>query len=69
MLKYESIAELVSEAERQGVRISTLVLKDQAEAMEVSELEIYEKMELDFQVMVSSVRHQRTQVSKYTTST
>ena len=56
MLKYESIAELVSEAERQGVRISALVLKDQAEAMEASELETYEKMELDFQVMVSSVQ-------------
>ena len=56
MLKFESIAELVSEAEKQGIRISELVLKDQAEAMEVTELETYEKMELDFQVMVNSVQ-------------
>ena len=55
MIKYESIQELVSEAEKQGVRISDIVLRDQAEAMEKSELEIYEKMELDFQVMVQSV--------------
>ena len=56
MLKYESIAELVSEAEKQGIRISKLVLKDQAEAMETTELETFEKMELDFQVMVNSVQ-------------
>ena len=56
MLKFESIAELVSEAEKQGIRISELVLKDQAETMEVTELETFEKMELDFQVMVNSVQ-------------
>lgn len=55
MLKYESIQELVTEAERREMRISELVMKDQAEAMERSELEIYEKMEVDFQVMVASV--------------
>ena len=55
MLKYETIAELVESAEKQGLRISEVVLKDQALAMEISELEIYEKMELDFQVMISSV--------------
>ena len=44
MLKYESISELVSEAEKQGIRISELVLKDQARAMETAEQEIYEKM-------------------------
>ena len=32
------------------------MLADQAETMEVTELEAYEKMELDFQVMVNSVR-------------
>lgn len=56
MLKYESIAELVSEAEKQGIRISEMVMKDQAEAMETTELETFEKMELDFQVMVNSVQ-------------
>ena len=55
MLKYESIRELADEAEKQGVRISELVLRDQALAMEKDELEIYEKMKLDFQVMVRSV--------------
>ncbi len=56
MLKYESVSELVSEAEKQGIRISKLVLKDQAAAMDSTELEIYEKMEIDFQVMVQSVQ-------------
>ena len=55
MLKYESIEELVTEAEKQHVRISDLVLKDQAETMEISQLELYEKMEIDFQVMTDSV--------------
>ena len=56
MLKYESIGELVREAEKRGVKISELVLNDQAEAMEVSPLELYEKMELDFFVMKESVK-------------
>ena len=56
MLKYESISELVAEAEKQGVRIGELVLADQAAAMEVSELELTEKMEIDYQVMKASVR-------------
>ena len=34
MLKYESIAELVEEAEIRGCRISEMVLADQAEAYE-----------------------------------
>ena len=56
MLKYESIAELVSEAEKQGIRISELVLKDQAETLGVTELETFETMELEFQVMLNSVQ-------------
>ena len=56
MLKYESIGELVREAEKKGVKISELVLSDQAAAMEVTELELYEKMEIDFFVMADSVR-------------
>ena len=56
MLKYESIQELVSEAESRGMRISELVLQDQAAAMEKTELEAYEKMELDFQVMIQAVQ-------------
>lgn len=56
MLKYESVAELVLEAEKRGVKISELVLNDQAESMEMSPMELYEKMEIDFMVMVDSVK-------------
>ncbi len=56
MLKYESIQELVEEAEKRNVRISQLVLEDQAISMEKSELEIYEKMEMSFQIMRESVQ-------------
>ncbi len=56
MLKYESIEELVREAEKENVRIGELVLKDQAASMEKEALEVYEKMELAFQVMRESVK-------------
>ena len=55
MLKYETIAELVREAEKRGCRISDVVLEDQAQAMETDPLELYEKMEIDFEVMKQSV--------------
>ena len=47
MLKYESVSELVQAAEERGVKISELVLEDQAAAMEQTTLELYEKMEID----------------------
>ena len=56
MLNYDSISELVREAETRNMKISELVLADQAEAMELSPLEVYEKMELDFMVMAESVK-------------
>ena len=56
MLEYGSIEMLVREAESRGVKISELVLSDQAKAMEQTELEVYESMELDFFVMSRSVR-------------
>lgn len=56
MLKYESIEELVMQAEKKNVKISELVIEDQALAMEKDELEVYEKMELAFQVMMESVK-------------
>ena len=56
MLKYESIRELVEAAEARGVKISQLVLEQQAEAMESTPLEVYERMEIDLKVMVQSVR-------------
>jgi L-serine dehydratase len=51
MLKYESVSELVEAAEKRGIRISDLALEDQAEAMETTPLELYEKMEIDLHVM------------------
>ena len=56
MLKYESVSELVQAAEEKGIRISELVLNDQAEAMEIRPLEVYERMEIDMQVMREAVQ-------------
>ena len=55
MLKYDSVSELVRAAEERGVTISRLVIESQAAAMEVTALELYEKMEIDLHVMVQSV--------------
>lgn len=54
-MKYESIQELVDAAESSNEKISSVVLRDQAAAMEESELELWEKMEIDFEVMKQSV--------------
>ena len=56
MLKYESVSELVKAAEQRGVRISEIVLEDQAEAMEIPPLELFEKMEIDLHVMAESAK-------------
>lgn len=55
MLKYESVSELVAEAEKRNIKISELVLEDQAKSMEKEPLELYEKMEISFQVMKDSI--------------
>ena len=55
MLKYESVMELVVAAEKAGDTISSVVLKDHAESMDKTELEVFEKMEQDFKVMKGSV--------------
>ena len=44
MLKYDSIRELTDAAGEKGVKICRLVLADQAEAMEQSGEELYERM-------------------------
>ncbi|MCR5650871.1 MAG: L-serine ammonia-lyase, iron-sulfur-dependent, subunit alpha [Lachnospiraceae bacterium] len=54
-MKYESIQELVDEAVKSNEKISTVVLRDQAAAMDKTELELLEKMEIDFDVMKQSV--------------
>ena len=56
MLKYESVSELVHAAEQRGVRISEIVLEDQAEAMEIPPLDLFEKMEIDLHVMAESAK-------------
>ncbi len=56
MLKYESVSELVQAAEKLGTKISELVLRDQAETMETTPLEVYEKMEIDLHVMREAAR-------------
>ena len=55
MIKYDSIAQLVEKAESKNIKISELVLEDQAIAMEKSKEEIYEKMQLNFEIMRQSV--------------
>ena len=54
-MKYESIQELVDAAVGSNEKISSVVLRDQAAAMDKSELELLEKMEIDFEVMKQSV--------------
>ena len=56
MLKYETIAELVSEAEKRNIKISELVLEDQAKSMEKNSAELYEKMQKNFHIMIDSVK-------------
>ncbi|WP_029323010.1 L-serine ammonia-lyase, iron-sulfur-dependent, subunit alpha [Butyrivibrio sp. AE3004] len=55
MIKYETIDELVKEAEKRNIKISELALEDQAKSMEMTEQTLYEKMEISFEVMKSSV--------------
>lgn len=55
MIKYSSIKELCDTAEAQGVKISELCLKDQAEQMQKPEEELYAIMEKNFDVMIESV--------------
>lgn len=56
MLLYKSIEELVSAAEAANKKISALVLADQAEQMELSEDEVYRRMEESFDVMCEAVK-------------
>ncbi|SFB72502.1 L-serine ammonia-lyase, iron-sulfur-dependent, subunit alpha [Butyrivibrio sp. YAB3001] len=56
MLKYETISELVSEATKRNIKISELVLADQAAGMDKTEIEVYKKMKDSFRVMIESVK-------------
>ena len=55
MLRYVSIREIVSAAEEQGTAIGEMVLRDQAEAMEQTAEQVYERMRSSFAVMREAV--------------
>ena len=56
MFDYESIKELVTAAEKANKTIGEMVLADQALFLEISEQELFEKMEIDYGVMKDSIR-------------
>ena len=56
MLKYDSVAELVSEAEKRGLKLSELVLKTQAQIAEKTEAEMFAQMARSLEVMKESVQ-------------
>ncbi len=55
MLNYQSIRELTEAAEAEHLKISELILRDQAEAMEQPAEELYETMRKSFSVMREAV--------------
>lgn len=56
MLKYDSVAELVNEAEKRGLKLSELVLKSQAAIAEKTEAEMFATMARSLEVMKESVQ-------------
>ena len=56
MLKYDSVAELVREAEKRGLKLSELVLKSQAAIAEKTEEEMFATMARSLEVMKESVQ-------------
>lgn len=56
MLDYDSIAAICDAAEQKQISISALVLSDQAEQMELSEEELYNRMKDSLYVMQEAVR-------------
>ena len=56
MLKYDSVAELVNEAEKRGLKLSELVLKTQAQIAEKTEAEMFAQMARSLEVMKESVQ-------------
>ena len=51
MLEYQSISALCAAAEEAGVSLSELVLRDQAEEMELPAEVLYQRMRENLQVM------------------
>jgi L-serine dehydratase len=54
LITYHSIQELVDLANQQGKKISQIALADQAHSMELSEQEVYDRMEESFDIMLES---------------
>lgn len=54
MLSYESVQELISAANKEGKKISDIVLQDQAEYLQKDSKEIFEEMHKNFLVMEKS---------------
>ena len=52
---YSSVASIVAAAEKSGLPISAIVLKQQAEQMEQTEESIYEHMRNNYQVMAQFI--------------
>ena len=55
-LNYHSIEALLKSAKENNCRLSTLVLEQQAEQMELPKQEIYEKMRDNYRVMASCIQ-------------
>ncbi|MDI6617101.1 MAG: L-serine ammonia-lyase, iron-sulfur-dependent, subunit alpha [Clostridiales bacterium] len=56
MYQYDSVDFLVNEAEKNNKKISELILKEQAERMEITRDDLYSKMEKRFEVMEEAVK-------------
>lgn len=55
MIAYNSVEEIISEAQSRKIKISELVISDQAKALEISEEAIISKMLRSYQVMKESI--------------
>lgn len=66
MLSYDSIASLVEAAEKEGKKISEVVLADQAADMGLSEEEVFAKMDHDVDVMIEAVQFGKRKDQKST---
>lgn len=56
MLEYQSISALCAAAEEAGVSLSELVLRDQAEEMELPTEVLYQRMRENLQVMRQAIQ-------------
>ena len=52
---YSSVASIVAAAEKSGLPISAIVLRQQAEQMEQTEESVYEHMRKNYQVMTECI--------------